>query len=327
MYIDANGTGIILESICPVNVQGGFRYNGTFLKITDDDEGGYSMFNRVKGVSVGKIVITNGNYGNIFDEWIPIEDEDGRNGGREFLEWDYQSQNFNGSAINTSSYTNLGSKTFNLGSGGGSFSYPRESILNDILAYSTITSLPGCARVAGYSATGPNSFYVYPNIFWSATETTYIYLLFRGGTNQNMIIRLYNMDGGGYYNWHAKMFQSSISANNNATKMWIPITAKTQAVKIPVEADGTARKWRVQVILPSKNEALSTIDLYYAMISESDNLGMLHYDSTGLIGRGNQGYLPTTSLPPASNVTIGTTAFDTTLSKFVYSNGTSWVTI
>ena len=323
-YCEQNGTGIILESICRVNIQGGYLYEGIFLKITDDGNGGYSLFNKVKGVSVGYIKITSGNYGNTFDEWIPIIDEDGRNGGREFLEWDYLSQNFNGSALNTAYPTNLGSKTYTIAAG-NTVSYPRESILNDILAYSTVTSLPACGRLDANSASAASSFFIYPNVLWSATETCYIYLLFRGNTNQNMYLRLYNMAGGGYYNWNTKMYQSSPNANDPSTTMPIPITAKTQAVKIPVEADGTARKWRVQVILPSKNEDPSLIDLYYAMVSESDNLGMLHYDSTGLIGRGNQPYLPTTSLPPAANVTVGTTAFDTTLSKFVFSNGTNWI--
>ncbi len=287
-YLEGNPTGIILNGVCRVSIDGGMANGNTFCKIKNSDEHSYSLFNTIKGRPIGTVIIEKGNYGNKVigndADGPALIDHDGRNG-QAFLEWNYLSQNFNGSAMFVKMNTCAADYKFeNSGDKRDTINYRPNGFLGK-LGYSSNFKKPMYVEVVSNVSNRGSRVVYYPKQYWKANTTAYFYTLLELGISAELIVKVYDVENKVFYNWNDPKHYIN-DANNISTSLRIPSNGKLQPLKIPIHVDHIDRKLMVQLIIKSKEFVPSKSRCYYFLLSENDNIGMLHYNDKKLIGNG-----------------------------------------
>lgn len=279
-YLERNPIGVHLKGVCRVSVEAGYNSGGLFAKIENSGDV-YSHFNNFIGKPTGKILITKGNYGNYFTNTQggagTFIDEDGRNTGR-LYNWDYNSKNLQGSQSFSKMSTNPADYTSkNVKNETEILSIENKSYLGK---YSVLEDLKeiGVVQFKSTLASTSNSLFYYPNEKWKANSTYYFYMLADMHLNSQAQIRVYDMRNRQFLDWHTGKFQDA--SDSYKTQAFIPaFDGGIIGYQIPITIDDVEdRNLRVQLsIMSSEDEVESISQVYYIMVSEIKDSGMLHY--------------------------------------------------
>lgn len=287
-YLEKNDVGIHLKGISNVTVEGGYNSEGLFAKLSASEGGSYSCYNNFIGQPLGQIEIDEGCFGNSFFGFSAsssgIIDNDGRNKG-ELYKWDYTSKNFNGSPSFVDLSTNpVDLEIRNPSNGYNSANKSNGSYLGGFGkdASENISHL----RFTSKSSEQNGNIFLDLRKSWKPTTTYYLYVLGNIDMNAQSLVRVYDLSSRQYYNWFTGKFESGI--DSYYFDLEIPsYGGGIKGYKIPIEIDSNDnRVIRLQYFVESVTDIDSVSELYYFMLSEDDNLGMLHYRNGLKIGEG-----------------------------------------
>lgn len=288
-YLERNAVGVNLKGVCRVSIEAGYNSGGVFAKIENNGDA-YSHFNNIIGKPSGVVIIEKGNYGNYISNnkggTGGIIDNDGRNTSR-LYNWDYMSRNFNGENAFPKTSTNPAD-------------YTPESVKleTEVLSIDSISFLgsngvlnnltdEACVKFKSTLSNTGNSLFFNPSAeTWKPNTIYYFYLLAETDVNSFMELRVYDLKNRQFLNWNTWEFQDS--SDSFSTQAEIPnFGGGVQGYQIPIKTDGlTDRNLRMQLSVRSVDSVDSNTKVYYIMVSETKDLGMLHYRNGIKIGEG-----------------------------------------
>lgn len=192
---------------------------------------------------------------------------------------------------------------------------------NDALTHRTETNGP--AHISSTPASsGKQHFIKYP-FSGTASTTYYIYLIAQGDENIRIGLDVRDLGGSGMiYDWNNGEFSQSPKDQY----CMLPLERTPRMFRVPFTMGSTAYTQllvRVQIVR-TMNPSNATVRYYYKAISQTPDLRITHVRSSNTLGY--DGYVELAEpLPPASEVSLGTTVKNTTTGKFQFSDGATWL--